>query len=1092
MNDIMNSVIQKSEYIKTVIQRTIISVQKYKQYDIINANELNICLKGLATCFKIIQNLTGMKEKLQYELDKSQQYVINELQRITTELSTIIKTYGTQQFDDLINISLGNDILQDIENDTDLTLKYKIIAKYVHPISYKFISWKHAHNKSNNTQQPINKNRIIEDFTIVDSAQNLDCFDLARTSQSFFTKVYGIKIAVPSQTHKKTLIICGLVDDIMSSCISSEFITQKLSSIKKNCADKAEFKQEGFGRFLSCLTIKELLIYNEAELQDKYIGYMNSLQLLKHKSISQITTEFLTDELYNQRTTIIKLLLQPNNYEHEYLAYLLYDLLTNDNNSNVDTHEQVMLFDSFPYNIKQYFRDAIKHTANYTNRLSNISSNNIPLEQQICLMKASDSIKEKAMIKLKEIKSKSDDSGSKARHYLEGLLRIPFNIYKEEAILRVMKICTDSFNKAMEKIANNSVPLTQFPVKESYSNMEVIQYTPLLNNEYLKTIHVKIIEHIKKVLTSGKRNDYINTICTINLFIKDKNIQYAKLCYSAKKNEYMRQVIINFVDFIADNIDLLISFNDTCVLNNLQNHVIDNTLVNSLSTILSAVENVKMSTSKVKTYMKNTSEILDNAVYGHDKAKRQIERIIAQWINGEKSGYSFGFEGPPGVGKTSLAKSGIAKCLLDDNDECRPYAFIALGGKENGSVLDGHNYTYVGSTWGQIVDILMKTKCMNPIIFIDELDKVSRTEHGKEIIGILTHLIDSTQNMLWQDKYFAGVELDLSKALFIFSYNDVEAIDRVLLDRIHRVRFSHLSVEEKAVVTNKFLLPEIYKKMGLVDSIIIHDDIIQFIIEEYTNEPGVRKLKELLFEIIGEINLSVLKDHTTYELPIVVTKDDIKYKYLKQKPHARFHKIHQVSKIGVINGLWANALGKGGVLPIETAYYPTGTFFELKLTGMQGDVMKESMSVAKTIAWAQAVKINGIKTTENKIKEIKATNLQGIHIHCPEGATPKDGPSAGTAITVTIISLLTQKPIRYDIAITGEICLQGNVTAIGGLDLKILGGIRGGVKCFIFPKENEKEFNEFMEEYEDNKILEGIEFHMVETINEVLPLVFAE
>ena len=150
-------------------------------------------------------------------------------------------------------------------------------------------------------------------------------------------------------------------------------------------------------------------------------------------------------------------------------------------------------------------------------------------------------------------------------------------------------------------------------------------------------------------------------------------------------------------------------------------------------------------------------------------------------MTGKQTGYCFGFEGPPGVGKTTMAKKGLAHCLKDENGEPRPFAFIALGGSSNGSTLSGHNYTYVGSTWGKIVDILMEKKCMNPIIFIDELDKVSRTEHGKEIIGILTHLVDTTQNMSFQDKYFNGIDLDMSKVLFIFSYNDVSLIDKFYL-----------------------------------------------------------------------------------------------------------------------------------------------------------------------------------------------------------------------------------------------------------------------------------------------------------------------
>ena len=158
-----------------------------------------------------------------------------------------------------------------------------------------------------------------------------------------------------------------------------------------------------------------------------------------------------------------------------------------------------------------------------------------------------------------------------------------------------------------------------------------------------------------------------------------------------------------------------------------------------------------------KQYMNDMTDTLDSAVYGQDEAKNEIKRIIAQWINGEMKGYCFGFEGPPGTGKTSFAKKGLTRCLLDINDEPRPFSFIALGGSSNGATLEGHSYTYVGSTWGRIVDILMESNCLNPIIFIDELDKVSRTEHGKEIIGILTHLTDSTQNDEFNDKYFSGI-----------------------------------------------------------------------------------------------------------------------------------------------------------------------------------------------------------------------------------------------------------------------------------------------------------------------------------------------
>ena len=193
--------------------------------------------------------------------------------------------------------------------------------------------------------------------------------------------------------------------------------------------------------------------------------------------------------------------------------------------------------------------------------------------------------------------------------------------------------------------------------------------------------------------------------------------------------------------------------------------------------------------------------------------------------------------------------------------------------------------------------------------------------------------------------------------------------------------------------------------------------------------------------------------------------------------------IHTENKLGVICGLWANAMGKGGVIPIQTFWRPSDKFFNLHLTGMQGDVMKESMNVALTLAW------NLTSTTIQEHLRIEYNNC-GIHIHCPEGATPKDGPSAGTAITTTIYSLFNNKKIKYDIAITGEITLDGKVTEIGGLDLKIIGGIKAGVKEFIFPKENSKDYETFMEKYKDDELTKGITFYSVSTIEEVFELVF--
>ena len=414
-----------------------------------------------------------------------------------------------------------------------------------------------------------------------------------------------------------------------------------------------------------------------------------------------------------------------------------------------------------------------------------------------------------------------------------------------------------------------------------------------------------------------------------------------------------------------------------------------------------------------------------------------------------------------------------------------------MGGASNGSTLSGHNYTYVGSTWGKIVDVLMETKCMNPIIFIDELDKISKTEQGKEVIGILTHLVDYTQNQSFQDKYFTGIDIDLSKVLFIFSYNDPSLIDKILLDRIHRVKFNHLTLEDKLVICRKYILPELEEKLNIHSNVDISEEVLIHIIDNYTHESGVRKLKEILFEIYSEINLSLLNNYEDYinnDTAVVLTKEMIDTNYLKKRRKISHKLVHAKPDVGIINGLWANALGMGGIIPIECNFYPSTNFLDFKLTGLQGDVMKESMNVAKTLAW----KLTPLKRQKELLKEFEKVKSYGMHIHCPEGATPKDGPSAGTAITTVLYSRLNNIKIPNHIAITGEIDLRGKVTAIGGLNLKILGGIRAGVTTFLFPEENIKDFELFKEEHNDKTIFETYKYIPVNNIDTVLKIVFEE
>lgn len=1409
------------EYFNLLIQKTLLAIQKYKKLDIIGANELNTVTQNLENLYiELSNNLILLKNK------QNTNKVKNNLEIIRTDLYSIFKSYGTENIRDLLNIVYGDEYINSMDWDVN---KYQLIESYVHPINFKVMSWKT--DRKNYSDKLLEKNKIIEDFIIVEKSNNLDCYDLSRTCSTFQTKVYGIKIAFHNEKEKKTIIVAGLVDEILITCINNDYLNNLIESIIKKSNYIDDYNQKSFERYIQSLTLKEFIIYSLDEINNKYEGYMNQVKLIKKKTIPQVVNEFINNDLFGQRNTLIQLLLKSDDHEYQYLAYLLYDLLSNDNNGTIDTTEQTLLFDSLPWKIKSYFKEAMKQTISYTNNLSNFDNSKIPLEQQICLMKVSDSIKEKAMNRLKEVKSKTDDTGSKARTYLEGLLKIPFGIYKQEPILNTISHVREMFKLIIDKI---KILDKNFIIEKShYTNIEIKNKCQQIKDKYINNISNSVIETLINTYTPDKRNDLIVNICNINNIIKQNKIKYHKLTHSGKKIEYMKSQIIDFLNKIKNNEKIV---NDLLNNKNIQN----GNIIQSLKKEIELIEN---KWKDINNYMNQVREILTSAVHGHEKAKTQIERILAQWINGEQTGYSFGFEGPPGVGKclakdtpimlsngkikmvqditlkdklmgddgfernvlalgsgrekmyrikqvngddyvvneshilslkmskagrkgdkhqtilgkryykddivdicikdylglpkylkeclkgykvglnfreqavsldpyaigywlgggnkntfrittienevveyftkyavenglqlirgkegskndityhittgikggnnnkrnpflnslkqynlinnkhipeeyklttrenrlsllaglidstgyynpknnsleitqknkvladdivflvrslgmiamikeceksctykgekkcgiyyritisgsgldeipvllerkkgrsnnqiknclntgievvpleedkyygfqidgnsrfllgdftvthnTSFAKKGLANCLKDENGECRPFSFIAIGGQDNGSTLNGHNYTYVGSEWGKFVDILIKHKCMNPIIFIDELDKVSKTEHGKEIIGILTHLIDPTQNDVFQDKYFNGIDLDLSKALFIFSYNDVSAIDKILLDRIHRIKFEHLSLEDKIVITRKHVLPEIYKNMGLEGCIEISDENIIYIVENYTNEPGIRKFKELLFDIIGEINLSCLKSFELTQLPIKITNEDIKYKYLKNCHENLIKKIPLQSQVGVINGLWANSMGQGGIIPIEVKFFPSASFFDLKLTGLQGDVMKESMTVAKTLATSLVDKEKIISI----IKNCEESKLQGIHIHCPEGSVPKDGPSAGTAITSAIYSLLSGRKIKNTVAITGEINLQGCITAIGGLDLKILGGLKGGVKEFIYPKENAKDYKDFVEKYKDKNMLDNIKFHEVENISQVLNII---
>lgn len=342
----------------------------------------------------------------------------------------------------------------------------------------------------------------------------------------------------------------------------------------------------------------------------------------------------------------------------------------------------------------------------------------------------------------------------------------------------------------------------------------------------------------------------------------------------------------------------------------------------------------------------------------------------------------------------------------------------------------------------------MVAGCMNPIIFIDELDKVSRTEHGRELIGVLTHLTDPTQNDTFYDKYFANIPFDLSRALIVFSYNDSSLIDPILMDRIHNIQFGAYKAIDKWHIVHEHLWQEICGLMGLgVDDLCLDEKNLRELVLRYTNEAGVRTLKKLLTALAREINLQFLMGILSF--PVHIDTALVERLLPKWRP-VQISTISTSPRIGAAVGLYASANGIGGILNIEAMRVPSEDALKLTLTGNQGSVMKESMAVAKTVAWREC----------NNHSDVS----YGIHVHCPEGAVPKDGPSAGLAITIALISLFDGTPIPQDIAMTGEIDLHGNVTAIGGLYAKAVGAQNAGAKTILFPRDNLADWTQILNE----------------------------
>jgi len=466
--------------------------------------------------------------------------------------------------------------------------------------------------------------------------------------------------------------------------------------------------------------------------------------------------------------------------------------------------------------------------------------------------------------------------------------------------------------------------------------------------------------------------------------------------------------------------------------------------------------------SKVNTDITEAQKVLDKDHFGLEKVKDRILEFLAVQSRIQKiKGPILCLVGPPGVGKTSLGKS-IAKATG------REFVRMSLGGVRDEAEIRGHRRTYIGSLPGKIMQMMKKSGTKNPLFLLDEIDKLGSDYRGDPSSALLEAL-DPEQNNSFNDHYLE-VDYDLSNVMFVTTANTLN-IPGPLLDRMEVIRISGYTEDEKLEIAKRYLIPKQIKDNGLKDNEWSIDDAsVKNIIRHYTRESGVRSLERE----ISKLTRKAIKDIVTKKEDKIKIQENNVDQYLGVKKF-KYGEIEDADKVGVVTGLAWTEVG-GELLSIETLVMPGKG--KLELTGKLGDVMKESMRAAKSYVRSKCLDFGIIPPTFDR---------KDIHIHVPEGATPKDGPSAGIGMVTSIVSSLTGIPVKKDVAMTGEVTLRGRVLPIGGLKEKLLAALRGGIKVAIIPDENEKDLKEIPQNVKD-----GLKIIPVKNVEEVLKIALSK
>ena len=463
--------------------------------------------------------------------------------------------------------------------------------------------------------------------------------------------------------------------------------------------------------------------------------------------------------------------------------------------------------------------------------------------------------------------------------------------------------------------------------------------------------------------------------------------------------------------------------------------------------------------TEVNSDIAHASKILDDDHHGLTKVKERILEYLAVTKRVDKlKGPILCLVGPPGVGKTSLGKS-IAKSTN------RKFIKMSLGGVRDEAEIRGHRRTYIGSMPGKVIQNLAKVKQKNPLFLLDEIDKMAMDFRGDPSSALL-EVLDPEQNFAFNDHYLE-VDFDLSDVMFIATANSMDSIPAPLLDRMEIIRLPGYTEDEKADIAKKYLISKQFEQNGLKKKeLSINTASIRDIIRYYTREAGVRGLDRAISKICRKVVKSILMNNNG-QTKITPTNLN-EYLGVKIFSHGT---IEKKDMVGQVNGLAWTSVG-GELLRIECALMSGKG--KIEQTGSLGDVMLESIKAAITVVRTRAVSL-GIDTKFYENKD--------IHIHVPEGATPKDGPSAGISMALAVASSLTNIPVRSDVAMTGEITLRGEVLEIGGLKEKLLAALRGGIKEVIIPKDNEKDLAEI-----PKNVKKGLKIHPVRFVDEVFAI----